>query len=240
VGQRSRIAGALALGVLTACAPTSSAQIRRPAPAELTPLLENDGVHAGSTARAALVVRLPDGLHTNSNKPRDPLLIPIVLSVQPSSGITATEIVYPEPQDLRQEGADQPLAVFEREFLIGVQLAVGPDVPRRRGRAGLIALSGVRRESVLSACHSGDDVEPSCCTAIREGRGDKCRQDEGDPLWPRRTAATADRDRYPAAAIVSDLNRAGARNGRANRGFFRQRHRELHGRRRLPSVHPER
>ncbi len=129
MGQTSRIAGALALAVLTASACTSSAQIRRPSPAELTPLLENDGVHAGSTARAALVVRLPDGLHTNSNKPRDPLLIPIVLTVQPSSGITATEIVYPEPQDLRQEGADQPLAVFEREFLIGVQLAVGPDVP---------------------------------------------------------------------------------------------------------------
>jgi thioredoxin:protein disulfide reductase len=127
VGETSRVVGTLAVAVLTAT--TSYAQIRRPSPAELTPLVETDGVRAGSTARAALVVRLPEGLHTNSNKPRDPLLIPIVLSVQSPPGITATEIVYPEPKDLRSEAADQPLAVFEREFLIGVQMAVGPDVP---------------------------------------------------------------------------------------------------------------
>ena len=127
MGETSRVVGTLAVAVLTAT--TSYAQIRRPSPAELTPLVETDGVRAGSTARAALVVRLPEGLHTNSNKPRDPLLIPIVLSVQSPPGITATEIVYPEPKDLRSEAADQPLAVFEREFLIGVQMAVGPDVP---------------------------------------------------------------------------------------------------------------
>src|SRR5687767_4061840 len=104
-------------------------QLRRPAPAELTPLLETDAVRAGTTARAALVIRLAEGLHTNSNKPRDPLLIPIVLSVQPPAGVTVTEIVYPAPQDLQQEGATQPLAVFEREFTIGAQLAVDADVP---------------------------------------------------------------------------------------------------------------
>jgi hypothetical protein len=78
VGQTSRVVGTLALAVLTAT--TAAAQLRRPSPAELTPLVETDGVRAGSTVRAALVVRLPEGLHTNSNKPRDPSLIPIVLS----------------------------------------------------------------------------------------------------------------------------------------------------------------
>ena len=127
MGQITRGGGAFVLAVLTAAA--SSAQIRRPSPAELTPLVETDGVRAGSTARAALVVRLPEGLHTNSNKPRDPLVIPIVLSVQPPNGVTATEIVFPEPQTLRVEGFDQPLTVFEREFLIGVQMSVASDVP---------------------------------------------------------------------------------------------------------------
>jgi thiol:disulfide interchange protein len=138
VGQTSRVVGTLALAVLTAT--TAAAQLRRPSPAELTPLVETDGVRAGSTVRAALVVRLPEGLHTNSNKPRDPSLIPIVLSLQPPPGITATEIVFPEPQDLRVEGFDQPLAVFEREFPIGVQFAVGPDVP-----SGDIAVPGSLR-----------------------------------------------------------------------------------------------
>jgi thiol:disulfide interchange protein len=104
------------------------AQLRRPAPAELTAVVEHDGVHPGTTARAVLQVRLAEGLHTNSNKPRDPLLIPIVLSVRPPAGVSVTEVVYPVPQDLRQEGSDQPLAVFERDFSIGLQFAVGADV----------------------------------------------------------------------------------------------------------------
>jgi thiol:disulfide interchange protein len=104
------------------------AQLRRPDPAALTPIVETDGVRAGTTVRAVLQISLPQGLHTNSNKPRDPLFIPIALTVQPPAGVTVTEIVYPESQDLRQQGSDQPLAVFEREFAIGVQIAVAPDV----------------------------------------------------------------------------------------------------------------
>jgi cytochrome c biogenesis protein CcdA/thiol-disulfide isomerase/thioredoxin len=73
-------------------------------------------------------VRLPEGLHVNSNTPRDPSLIPVVLSIEPPPGISVTEIVYPEPTDLVQQGADQPLAVYEREFAIGIQLAVADDV----------------------------------------------------------------------------------------------------------------
>jgi thiol:disulfide interchange protein len=106
----------------------SEAQLRRPAPATLTPVLEFDAVRPGSAARAALQIELPEGLHTNSNKPRDPLFIPIALSVRPPAGVTVTEIVYPEAKDLVQEGLTQPLAVFEREFAIGVQMEIAPGV----------------------------------------------------------------------------------------------------------------
>ena len=128
LSRLSRAVVALTLLLLLA-ATVAHAQLRRPAPAELTPLLETDAVRAGTTARAALVIRLPEGLHTNSNKPRDPLLIPIVLSIQAPAGVSVTEIVYPPPQDLQQDGSPQPLAVFEREFTIGAQLAVAADVP---------------------------------------------------------------------------------------------------------------
>ena len=128
--MRHRTAAVVFMAAMMAAA-AAQAQLRRPAPADLRPILEADGIRAGTTGRAALVIRLPEGLHTNSNKPRDPLLIPIVLSVQPPAGITVTELVYPEPQDLRQEGSAQPLAVFEREFTIGVQLAVSADLAPR-------------------------------------------------------------------------------------------------------------
>ncbi|MBI2189910.1 MAG: hypothetical protein HYU37_22765, partial [Acidobacteria bacterium] len=96
---------------------------------DLTPIVETDAAHAGTTVRAALQVRLPDGFHVNSNEPRDPALIPIRLSVDPPAGVTVTEIVYPDAIDLRQQGVDQPLSVFEREFAIGVRLELAGDLP---------------------------------------------------------------------------------------------------------------
>ena len=78
--------------------------------------------------RVALKVSLPEGLHTQSNKPRDETLIPTELTIDPTPGVTLEEIVWPPSTDLKQAGQDQPLAVFEREFLIGVQLKMAPAV----------------------------------------------------------------------------------------------------------------
>ena len=40
--------------------------------ATVTPFVESDGVHPGSSARVALTVALPEGLHVQSDQPRDP------------------------------------------------------------------------------------------------------------------------------------------------------------------------
>jgi cytochrome c biogenesis protein CcdA/thiol-disulfide isomerase/thioredoxin len=116
-----------AAAVVVAVPILAAQEIRPPAPATLTPLLEHDGVRAGSQTRAALQISLPSdppGLHTNSNKPRDPNLIPIELTLDPPAGISVVEIVFPEPTDIQQAGADQPLSVFERDFTIGLVLDV--------------------------------------------------------------------------------------------------------------------
>ena len=39
--------------------------------------------------------RLPDGFHVQSNKPRDPLLIPTELTVDAPAGVTVEEVVFP-------------------------------------------------------------------------------------------------------------------------------------------------
>jgi thiol:disulfide interchange protein DsbD len=119
----------LAFLALIAVATTAGhAQLRVPE-AKLTPIAESDGVHAGASLRAAVQIRLEEGFHTNSNKPRDPNLIPIELTLEPlPAGISVAEIVYPEPIELRQEGADQPLLVFERDFTIGVLFNIAGNV----------------------------------------------------------------------------------------------------------------
>lgn len=95
--------------------------------AVVTPLVEGPG-RAGSAVRVALKVTLPEGLHTQSNKPREEAFIPTVLTINPPPGVTAEEIVWPPATDLAQAGATLPLSVFEHEFLVGVRLALSASV----------------------------------------------------------------------------------------------------------------
>jgi thiol:disulfide interchange protein len=98
------------------------AQPARPR-ADVVPLVEGPA-RAGSAVRVALKVTVPEGLHTQSNRPRDKALIPTTLTIDPPPGITVDEIVWPPSIDLVQAGVDKPLAVFEREFLIGATLSL--------------------------------------------------------------------------------------------------------------------
>jgi thiol:disulfide interchange protein DsbD len=124
---RSWTAAVLVFGLAWA-AEVAHAQLRG-VTAAVTPVVGGDGVHAGTEVRAALQVALPEGFHVQSDKPRDPSLIPTVLTVNPPAGVSVVELVYPSPTDLTQIGADQPLAVFEREFAIGLRLTLSSDVP---------------------------------------------------------------------------------------------------------------
>ena len=117
-------AASLALVVL--CVASAAHAQLRGIKADATPLVGSDGVHAGTDVRLALQVSLPQGFHVQSNKPRDPLLIATELTVDPPAGVSVSEVVFPTPVDLKQAGADQPLAVFEQNFLVGVRVAVAP------------------------------------------------------------------------------------------------------------------
>lgn len=114
------------LVVLVAAVP-AAAQLRK-IPVEIVPIAESDPVRAGSTVKAALQVTLPEGLHVQSNKPRDPALIPTELELQPPAGIRGVEVVFPKAVDFPQEGLPEPLLVFDRQFTIGVQFSIDPAV----------------------------------------------------------------------------------------------------------------
>jgi thiol:disulfide interchange protein len=94
--------------------------------AELTPLVETDGV-PDSSVRAALLVRIPEQYHVQSDAPRDPTLIPTVLTVDTPPGVRVAEIVFPLASEFAQVGQAEPLLVFENEFTIGVRLEVEAD-----------------------------------------------------------------------------------------------------------------
>src|SRR5207302_9720300 len=119
------------IGVLGAFATSVCLDAQRgPAKADVTSIVDTTSARPGTTVRAALQVHLPEGYHTNSNRPRDPNLIPITLTfTRPlPAGISVGEVVFPPAIDLAQRGADQPLRVFDGDFVIGVALTIAPTV----------------------------------------------------------------------------------------------------------------
>ncbi|MGH9203292.1 MAG: protein-disulfide reductase DsbD domain-containing protein, partial [Vicinamibacterales bacterium] len=122
----ARCAGAV--GLMLMMGSDGQAQLRRVV-ADVKPVVSTEPVQAGSEVRVGLTVRLPEGLHVQSDRPRDPSLIPTALAIDPPAGIAVREVVFPPAQDLRQRGVDQPLAVFDGQFTIGVRLALAGTLP---------------------------------------------------------------------------------------------------------------
>jgi thioredoxin:protein disulfide reductase len=115
---RRRLVGLLAgLAVLAFTAPAMA----QPPRATVTPFVESDAV-AGSTIRLALSVSLPEKLHVQSDRPRDPTLIPTVLTVEVPGGVRVTNLIYPEASDFTLEGETEPLAVFDNQFVVGAEV----------------------------------------------------------------------------------------------------------------------
>ena len=85
-----------------------------------------------------------------AHEPRDPSLIPTVLTVEAPPGTTVDAVSYPPPTDLTQAGRREPLAVLGPEFVIDVRLSVAASAGRGRPRrAGGAALPGVQRHGVF-------------------------------------------------------------------------------------------
>ena len=106
---------------------STSAQFRQPI-AELTPAVPQQAIQPGQTVTVELRVELPENIHVQSDKPRDPYVIPTVLTFTLPEGVTVEEITYPASTDFLLAGWKEPLAVFEHEFTIEVRLALDADV----------------------------------------------------------------------------------------------------------------
>jgi thiol:disulfide interchange protein DsbD len=120
--------GILSLVIALAAGAASAHAQLGPPTADLAAVVERDTVSPGGSARVALQVSLPEGYHVQSNKPRDPLLIPTELRLEAPAGVTVEEIVFPPSTDLKVGGSDLPLAVFERNFNIGVVLKLAASI----------------------------------------------------------------------------------------------------------------
>lgn len=127
IGKRAAGIVALAVVATTTTAPVVSAQLVRPK-AEVKTAVSQASVKPGGRVLLSLDVKLPETVHVQADKPRDPALIPTALTVTPPAGVTIGKISYPAASDLKQAGQKEPLAVFGHAFTITVDAEVGAGV----------------------------------------------------------------------------------------------------------------
>ncbi len=84
---------------------------------------------------AKLNVQLKPGLHANTNKPNDELLIPLKLTID-KGGFDVVKVDYPAGKNEKYSFSDQPLNVYSGAFQIGVTLKARP------GTAAGLAMAG--------------------------------------------------------------------------------------------------
>ena len=126
--MRSRAAAALSSLLVLAATTILVAQARPPRP-EVTAVPIAAPVAAGTAVKASLRVKLPEDVHVQSDKPRDPLLIATELTFKLPAGFSVDRIVYPKAKDLAQPGRTESLAVFSGTFTIDAFLKVAADTP---------------------------------------------------------------------------------------------------------------
>ena len=120
-------------------APQAAAPPQRPR-AELTAVTPSAPIERGSRVTLTLQVRLPEGIHVQADKPRDPLLIATTLTLTPPDGVTVDRIVFPQGTDFAQAGQSKPLLVFGSDFVVSAQVTVTSAAP-----AGEIKIPAVLR-----------------------------------------------------------------------------------------------
>ena len=91
--------------------------------------LEGDEVRSGERARLMFAAGLPAGYHVNSNAPLDEFLKPTRLDLVLPHGIRVVETVYPEPLMFNTRFSEEPLAVYENEFVITAEVQLSDEMP---------------------------------------------------------------------------------------------------------------
>lgn len=82
----------------------------------------------GEAVEVAFQFELGDEWHVNSNKPLESFLIPTVLSFPEDERFSVDAVAYPEASLFTFAFSEEPLAVYEHNFVIGAMLQLAPDL----------------------------------------------------------------------------------------------------------------
>ncbi len=116
-----------------------------PAPAEAPDVValearpESDVVHAGQAFRVVVRLRVQQGWHINANPASEPHLAPTVVEVSAPAGIQVGRVHYPAPAWLQTGFTAAPLAVYEGDVEVPVDLSAAPDAEPGERQIAMVA-----------------------------------------------------------------------------------------------------
>ncbi len=88
---------------------------------------------AGSEATTRIKVHVREGWHVNANPPSLDYLIPTSLSLDPPRGVRVVRTEYPKSKLVKFGFEQEPLAVYDGSFELGVTLSAGREAASGRG-----------------------------------------------------------------------------------------------------------
>ena len=145
----------VALGL--AFAISAPAQIRQEK-AEIGLLADRTAYEPGETARVAAKVTVEEEWHVNSNTPTFDYLIPTKLDLELPAGWPEESLRYPKHEMQTFAFADQPLAVYDGEFVILAEVKVPADAKK-----GPVEVRGALR---YQACNHSQCLPPVTTDAM--------------------------------------------------------------------------
>lgn len=119
----------------------------------LEPELSQNVVPAGSSFRAAVLINIADGWHVNSHQPTLDYLIGTSLFLDETSGFAILDMQYPEAEMLTFDFAQDPLAVYEGEAPVFLNIQTSDSL-----KPGSYKLKGRVR---VQACNDAVCLAPS-------------------------------------------------------------------------------
>ena len=84
-------------------------------------------VKRGSTVRGTVVMEIPSGFHTHSNKPLEKYLIATDLKVEAPSGVRVGPTVYPRPLMRSLKFSKSKVSVFEGRTILRFSVTIPPN-----------------------------------------------------------------------------------------------------------------
>jgi len=87
-------------------------------------------IRPGGSAETSIRMTIDKGYHVNANPPTFPYLKPTELVFKPAPPTSVDLIIYPTATTRKFQFAEKPLAVYEGEIVIKVQLKVEKGAPK--------------------------------------------------------------------------------------------------------------